>query len=89
MGVIVQRHGDIGVAHDILQSLGIHTGVGHPGTERVSEGVRGDVGQRWSGWLRSKKESERPLLLLPYYVSTQSHAGICEKLSHKANGGNA
>ena len=46
MGVIVQCHGDIGVAHDILQSLGIHTGVGHPGTECVPEGVRGDAGQR-------------------------------------------
>ena len=46
MGVIVQRHGDVGVAHDVLQSLGIHTGVGHPGTERVPEGVWGDAGQR-------------------------------------------
>ena len=46
MGVIVQRHGDVGVAHDVLQRLGIHTGVCHTGTERVPEGVRGDVGQR-------------------------------------------
>ena len=45
MGVIVQRHGDVGVAHDVLQRLGIHTGVCHAGTERVPEGVRGDVGQ--------------------------------------------
>ena len=45
MGVIVQRHGDVGVAHDVLQRLGIHTGVCHTGTERVPEGVRGDVGQ--------------------------------------------
>ena len=45
MGVVVQRHGDIGVAHDVLQRLGIHTGVCHTGTERVPEGVRGDVGQ--------------------------------------------
>ncbi len=35
MGVIVQRHGDVGVAHDVLQSLGIHTAVGHTGTERM------------------------------------------------------
>ena len=46
MGVIVQRHGDVGVAHDVLQSLGIHTAVGHTGTERMPEGVRGDVGQQ-------------------------------------------
>ena len=45
MGVIVQRHGDIGVAHDVLQRFGVHTGVCHAGTERVPEGVRGDVGQ--------------------------------------------
>lgn len=45
MGVIVQRHGDVGVAHDVLQRLGVHTGVCHTGTERVPEGVRGDVGQ--------------------------------------------
>ena len=45
MGVIVQRHGDVGVAHDVLQRLGVHTGVCHAGTERVPEGVRGDVGQ--------------------------------------------
>ena len=42
MGVIVQRHGDVGVAHDVLQRLGVHTGVCHAGTERVPEGVRGD-----------------------------------------------
>ena len=46
MGVVVQRHGDVGVAHDVLQRLGIHTGVCHTGTERVPEGVGGDVGQR-------------------------------------------
>ena len=40
MGVIVQRHGDIGVAHDVLQRFGIHTGVCHTGAERVTEGVR-------------------------------------------------
>lgn len=45
MGVVVQRHGDVGVAHDVLQRLGIHTGVCHTGTERVPEGVRGNVGQ--------------------------------------------
>ena len=46
MGVVVQRHGDIGVAHDVLQRFGVHTGVCHAGTERVTEGVRGDVGQQ-------------------------------------------
>ena len=45
MGVIVQRHGDVGMAHDVLQSLGVHTGVCHTGTERVPEGVWGDIGQ--------------------------------------------
>ena len=35
MGVVVQRHGDIGVAHDVLQRFGIHAGVCHTGTERV------------------------------------------------------
>ena len=49
MGVVVQRHGDIGVAHDVLQRLGIHTGVCHAGTERVP--------------LRyNKDKSENPLL---------------------------
>ena len=45
MGVVVQRHGDIGVAHDVLQRFGIHTGVCHTGTERVPERVGGDIGQ--------------------------------------------
>ena len=35
MGVIVQRHGDVGVAHDVLQRFGIHTGVCHTGAECV------------------------------------------------------
>ena len=46
MGVIVQRHGDVGVAHDVLQRFGVHASVSHPGAERVPERVRGDVGQR-------------------------------------------
>ena len=45
MGVVVQRHGDVGVAHDVLQRLGIHTGVCHTGTERVPERMGGDIGQ--------------------------------------------
>ena len=45
MGVVVQRHGDIGVAHDVLQRFGIHAGVCHTGTERVPERVGGDIGQ--------------------------------------------
>ena len=46
MGVIVQRHGDVGMAHDVLQSLRVHTGVCHTGLqERVPEGVWGDIGQ--------------------------------------------
>ena len=35
MGIIVQRHGDVGVAHDVLQCFGVHTGVCHAGTECV------------------------------------------------------
>ncbi len=35
MGVIVQRHGNIGVAHDILQCLGVHSSVSHTGAEGV------------------------------------------------------
>ena len=35
MGVIVQRHGDVGVAHDVLQRLGVHTGICHAGTEKL------------------------------------------------------
>ena len=45
MGIVVQRHGDVGVAHDVLQRFGIHTGVCHTGTERVPERVGGDIGQ--------------------------------------------
>ena len=45
LGVIVQRHGDVGMAHDVLQRLGVHTGVCHTGTERVPERVGGDIGQ--------------------------------------------
>ena len=42
MGVVVQRHGDIGVAHDVLQRFGIHTGVCHAGTERVPKLVEAE-----------------------------------------------
>ena len=52
---IVQRHGDIGVAHDVLQRFGIHTGVCHTGAERVSEGVRGDVTQSHAGIRRDMR----------------------------------
>ena len=35
MGVIVQRHGDVGVAHNVLQRFRVHASVSHPGTESM------------------------------------------------------
>lgn len=39
VGVVIQRHGDAGVAHDVLQRLGVHATVRHIGAERVPQGV--------------------------------------------------
>ena len=72
MGVIVQRHGDIGVAHDVLQRFGIHTGVCHTGAERVTEGVRGDVGQLFLVMLVLKLLSRGNVRLnLKFYIQNR------------------
>lgn len=47
VGVIVQRHYDVGVSHDVLQCLGVHARVCHSGTECMPHGVRRHhIGQR-------------------------------------------
>ena len=45
MSVIVQRHGDIGMSHDVLQILGVHPSVGEAGTECMAHGMGRDVRQ--------------------------------------------
>ena len=40
----VQRHADIAVSHDILQRLGIHSGLCHVGAEGMPAYVRRDDG---------------------------------------------
>lgn len=37
--VVIQRHSDAGVAHDVLQRLRVHATVRHIGAERVPQGV--------------------------------------------------
>lgn len=71
MGVVVQRHGDVCVAHDVLQRLGIHTGVCPTGTERVP--------------LRyNKDKSENPILprLLKYRKARKIYY-ICTTLANR------
>ena len=41
----VQRHADIAVSHDILQRLGVHTGLSHVGAESVPTHMGRDLGQ--------------------------------------------
>ena len=45
MSVIVQRHGDIGMSHDVLQVLGVHPSVGEAGAECMAHGMGCDVRQ--------------------------------------------
>ena len=45
MRVGVQRHADIAVSHDILQRLGIHSGLCHVGTESVPTHMGCDLRQ--------------------------------------------
>ncbi len=45
MSVIVQRHGNVGMSHDILQVFGVHPSVGKPSTESVPHGMGRDVRQ--------------------------------------------
>ena len=45
MSVIVQRHGDIGMSHDVLQVFGVHPSVGEAGTECMAHGMGRDVRQ--------------------------------------------
>ena len=41
MSVIVQRHGDIGMSHDVLQVFGVHPSVGEAGLEIMCVGTGG------------------------------------------------
>ena len=43
MCVVIQRHGDIGVSHDILQCIWVHSFIRHIRTESVTECMRCDV----------------------------------------------
>ena len=43
MGVGVEGNADVGVAHDVLQSLGVHSALGHVGAEGVSADVGRDL----------------------------------------------
>ena len=45
MSVIVQRHGDVGMSHDVLQVFGVHSSLGKPSAESVAHGMRRDVRQ--------------------------------------------
>ena len=48
VGVIVQRHNDIGMPHNVLQCLGVHARICHSGTECMPHGVwRHDLRQRF------------------------------------------
>lgn len=44
MGVRVQRDTDVGVAHDVLQRLGVHAALRHVGAERVPAHMGRDLG---------------------------------------------
>ena len=39
MRVIVQRHIDVGMSHDVLQCFRVHSRICHSGAERVPHGV--------------------------------------------------
>lgn len=45
MSVIVQRHGDIGMSHDVLQVFGVHPSVGKASAEGMPHGMGRDVRQ--------------------------------------------
>lgn len=45
MSVIVQRHGDVGMSHDVLQVFGVHSSMGKPSAESVPHGMGRDVRQ--------------------------------------------
>ena len=40
MSVIVQRHGDIGMSHDVLQVFGVHPSVGEAGEAETAGPVQ-------------------------------------------------
>lgn len=42
---LVQRHGDVGMSHDVLQVFGVHSSLGKPSAESVSHGMGRDVRQ--------------------------------------------
>ena len=45
MCVIVQRHGDVGVPHDVLQRFRVHPRICQARTERMPQGMGRDVGK--------------------------------------------
>lgn len=45
MSVIVQRHGDVGMSHDVLQVFGVHPSVGKASAEGMPHGMGCDVRQ--------------------------------------------
>lgn len=45
MSVIVQRHGDVGMSHDVLQVFGVHPSVGKASAECMAHGMGCDVRQ--------------------------------------------
>ena len=45
MSIIVQRHGDVGMSHDVLQVFGVHPSVGKASAEGMPHGMGRDVRQ--------------------------------------------
>ena len=45
MSIIVQRHGDVGMSHDVLQVFGVHPSVGKASAECMAHGMGCDVRQ--------------------------------------------
>ena len=45
MSIIVQRHGDVGMSHDVLQVFGVHPSVGKASAEDMPHGMGCDVRQ--------------------------------------------
>ena len=44
MGVNIQRHADVRMSHDVLESLGAHAGLRHVGAEGMSAYMRRHFG---------------------------------------------
>ena len=77
MSVIVQRHGDVGMSHDVLQVFGVHSSLGKPSAESVPHGMGRDVRQ---GLIRlvvlvvlPDKPLEHALVRYTYYTAPWAH----------------